>query len=209
VCEADCGACLEPASDDPDPEHDNSTGDESSGSGAASAPAGAGSTGPARWHWPSVTVLKPLKGADDEGLEANLRSFVTQAYPGACEVILSVADRADPALALAQRVCAAPGRTVPCRVIVGDDPTAGLNPKVANLLRGYEASTAEFVLISDSNIRVDRLYLRDLMRAATVEGGDSVALLSSVVRGVQPRSLGSLLGAWRRLDVDMFLNVHT
>ena len=45
---------------------------------------------------PGISVLKPLKGVDDD-LEANLESFVRQDYDGPYEIILGAAEPDDPA----------------------------------------------------------------------------------------------------------------
>ena len=52
---------------------------------------------------PGVTVLKPLYGEEAE-LEANLQSFLTQAYPGPVQIVFGVQSDTDPALAVARRL---------------------------------------------------------------------------------------------------------
>ena len=45
---------------------------------------------------PSVTILKPLKGLDDNTIGC-LRTWLTQTYPGKLEVLFGVASPDDPA----------------------------------------------------------------------------------------------------------------
>ena len=52
---------------------------------------------------PPVSLLKPLKGLEEQ-LEACLRSFFEQDYPGELELVFASAERDDPALAIARRV---------------------------------------------------------------------------------------------------------
>ncbi len=63
-----------------------------------------------------VSILKPLKGIDDE-LEANLTSFCRQTHPR-YEIILGAAEASDPALAVARKVAAAHSH-LPIKVVAG------------------------------------------------------------------------------------------
>ena len=53
-------------------------------------------------HTPPVTILKPLKGLDEE-LEANLRSFFHLDYP-VYQLIFGIAEANDPAIAVVQKL---------------------------------------------------------------------------------------------------------
>src|SRR5579859_1298305 len=59
--------------------------------------------GQAALRYPSISVLKPLHGAEPE-LYENLLSFCSQAYAGSVQIVLGVQDPADPALSVALRV---------------------------------------------------------------------------------------------------------
>lgn len=133
-----------------------------------------------------MTILKPLKGLDDSLLE-NLATFFEQEYPGTFEIVFSVADADDSAVPVVRQAQARYPR-VSSRVVVARESRA-LNPKIANLLDSYRGSSMEYVLISDSNVRVGRGYLEGLMAEAR-----GAALASSLVRGVGGGgSLGALL----------------
>lgn len=133
-----------------------------------------------------VSILKPLCGTDDE-LYENLVSIVRQDYPD-FEVLFGTESPHDPALAVAHRVRREfPHRRI--RVLTGA-PRIGLNPKVCNVAMLAAAAENDWVLISDSNVRADRRYLR----AMTAELGDpNVELVSSVLAGTGERTLGALL----------------
>ena len=56
-------------------------------------------------NFPSVTILKPLHGAEP-GLLANLAGFCVQDYPGPVQIVFGVEDRADPAIDVVSRLIA-------------------------------------------------------------------------------------------------------
>jgi ceramide glucosyltransferase len=160
--------------------------------GRGSPSAGAGSPAPGSCilnhstPLPPISILKPLSGIDDN-LFDNLASFCEQEYP-AYEVLFCLQDANDPAYKVAKKVQAKyPDRDI---TIVAERCTAGLNPKVNNLLPGYRRSKYDTVLISDSNVLVDAGYLR----AITSNLADpEVGLVSNLVRGIGGRTLGSIL----------------
>ena len=131
--------------------------------------------------------MKPLKGAD-EGLAQNLSTFFTLNYPD-YELIFSVAERDDPAVVIVEQLMEAyPGTRA--KLIIGH-VEAGPNPKVNNLIRSYEEAQYDWILISDSNVRVRRDYLKRTM--GQVETG--VGLVTSIVSGHAPEGLGGHLEA--------------
>lgn len=134
-----------------------------------------------------VTILKPLKGAE-AGMRENLETFFRLDYP-VYEILFSVADRSDPACRIITELMDRnPG--VPARLIVGE-VNAGPNPKVNNMILAYEQAKFDWLLISDSNVRVHPDYLRRLV--AHLEPG--VGILTSIVAGCDPDNLGGKLEA--------------
>jgi len=135
---------------------------------------------------PPVSILKPLRGIDDN-LFDNLSSFCTQDYPE-YEILFSLQDHNDPAYKVAKKVQDKyPSRNI--KIIV-KRCNAGLNPKVNNLIPAYRESCHPYVLISDSNVMVDRNYLREIMKHT---GDPTVGLVSNVIRGIGGRSIGAIL----------------
>lgn len=135
---------------------------------------------------PPITVLKPLKGLD-EGLYENLESIARQDYP-AFEIVFGVDDPSDPALAVALQV-RRDFPHVPMRIVARPGRGA-LNPKIANLLNMFEVAQHDCVLISDSNVWVDELYLQAI---ATDLGQPDVGLVSNVIVGRGEETFGALL----------------
>lgn len=135
---------------------------------------------------PSVTVLKPLAGADAR-LADNLLSFFQQDHPD-YEILFGCEDAGDPAVAVAEALIAAhPG--VRARVVVHQGPRGG-NPKVRNLRGIIDLARHDLVLVSDSNVWAPPGYVRE---AAGLWGGD-VGLVTNLFVGVPgPRAP---LAAW-------------
>jgi ceramide glucosyltransferase len=134
-----------------------------------------------------VSILKPLKGAD-AGIEENLASFFALDYPD-FELIFSIADPRDPVRPVVLRLMER-HPSVRARLIEGA-VDAGPNPKVNNLIRSYDLTRHDLVLISDSNIRVEPRYLKRLI--AHLDNG--VGVITAVVAGVSPERWGGRLEA--------------
>src|SRR5947207_15404434 len=79
---------------------------------------------------PPVTILKPLHG-EDPGLYDNLRSFCQQAYP-VVQVVCSVRDQADPAIAVVRRLQADLPHTDLALVVAPE--VHGTDLKISNLI---------------------------------------------------------------------------
>jgi ceramide glucosyltransferase len=142
--------------------------------------------GKASGFTPPVSILKPLKGIDDN-LFDNLDSFCSLDYP-VYEIIFALRSADDPAYKVARKVKERhPEKDIR---IVAEWCDEGLNPKVNNLTPAYRVSKHGFILISDSNVLVDKDYLRDTVRH--MEDAE-VGLVSNLIRGVRSRTVGSLL----------------
>lgn len=145
-----------------------------------------GKRNPLSEFYPPISILKPLKGLDDS-LFDNLASFCTQDYPE-YEIIFSLQDHNDPAYKVAKKIKERyPERNIS---IIVERTNTGLNPKVNNLIPAYKASKYDYVLISDSNVMVERDYLKEIVKH--MEDPD-VGLVSNVIKGVGGNSIGSIL----------------
>lgn len=123
-----------------------------------------------------ITILKPLHLAEP-GLEANLRTFLRQDYDGAIQIVFGASSQADPALAIAKAL----RREFPradIDFVVG--PNSGAtNPKVANLINMVARAKHELLVLSDSDIRVGREYLRRIAAEFDESNVGAVSLLYS------------------------------
>lgn len=137
---------------------------------------------------PSVSILKPLCGADAEQL-ANLSSFCEQDYPE-YEVLFGALDPEDPSLENARRVAEShPG--VPVRIVAGGD-AFGHNRKVCTLERLAAAANHEVFVLCDSDMRVEPDYLA---RVVAPLSGPDVGLVTCLYRGRHARGLAARLEA--------------
>lgn len=119
---------------------------------------------------PEVTVLKPLHGLETE-LEADLRSFIDQDYPGRFRLRLGLQSPDDAALPLARRLAAEhPGRVD----VVLDAQGHGANRKVSNLINLAANAEGEVFVLSDSDMRVGPDYLRRVVGALGAPGVGAV-----------------------------------
>ena len=144
---------------------------------------------PAPAHRPSVTILKPVYGADP-GLYENLRSFCRQAYDGPVQVVIGAHRESDPAVAIARQVIAdLPDADI---ALVIDGALSGSNFKVCNLANMMVAAKHEVLVIADSDMRVEPHYL-DAVVAPLLEPG--VGLVTCLYKGRPERGLASGLGA--------------
>lgn len=137
--------------------------------------------------WPAISLLKPIKG-DEEELRANLRSFFVQDYAGELEIVFATADADDAGLAAAHELAREfPNVTV--RFVLSD-ANYGLNPKLSNLAAALDAAAHDLVLQSDANVRVRPDYLTRIVGELLAE---DAALLSSMVVGEGEQSAGAAL----------------
>jgi ceramide glucosyltransferase len=137
---------------------------------------------------PPVTILKPLFGAQPETYEC-LRSFCEQAYPR-YQVIFGVCDPQDPAVAVVHRL----QREFPDLdlVLAADRKEHGSNRKVNNLINMMAVARHDYLVISDSDVKVDRNYLARLLPPLLDAG---VGIVTCGYRGVPRPGIWSLLGS--------------
>jgi ceramide glucosyltransferase len=127
--------------------------------------------------WPAVTVLKPVCGME-KGLEDNLRSVCEQDHPD-YQVVLSAQRADDPALPLLQKLRREYGSERVTLVVAEGEPAA--NGKVFNLIHALAAARHDVLVISDSDVRVPRDYLRTIVAPLS---DPTVGYSQTIYRGV-------------------------
>lgn len=119
----------------------------------------------------AVTILKPLHGAEP-GLFENLATFCRQDYAGAVQLVFGVSHPSDAAIPAVERLRTEfPERDI---AIVIAPPATGTNPKVANLINMSGRIAHDIVVVADSDIRVPRHYLRQVVGALERQDGGAV-----------------------------------
>jgi ceramide glucosyltransferase len=136
--------------------------------------------------FPPVSILKPLKDTDPDIYQC-FRSHCWQDYPE-YEIIFGVSDPGDPAVASVEQL----QREFPdhaIRLVVSPNKL-GANLKVSNLAQMLQAARYQHLLVNDSDIRVERDYLRRIIAPLADE---HVGLVTCLYRGVAASTLGSEL----------------
>ena len=137
---------------------------------------------------PPVSILKPLKGIDPEIYES-FRSHCLQDY-SEYEIVFGVSDPADPAVASVERLQGEfPDRAI--QLVVCPN-ILGPNLKVSNLEQMVQAARFEYLIVNDSDIRVEPDYLQ---RVVAPLADENVGMVTCLYRGVAAPTLGSQLEA--------------
>ena len=143
---------------------------------------------------PAVSLFKPLHGAE-VGLEENLRSFFEQDYGDSAslnsrvEILFCARTLDDEGMEIARRVAADyPG--VVTKFIASGEPWAA-NAKACSMVVMAKAATHDLWVISDSDVRVTRNYLRHIVLPfADAKVGCATCLYRGVANG----------GLWTQLE---------
>jgi ceramide glucosyltransferase len=138
---------------------------------------------------PHVSILKPLKGIDPQ-IYQSFRSHCLQDY-SEYEIIFGVSDTNDPAVASVNQL----QREFPNREIrlVVCEKILGTNVKLSNLVQMLPSARYEYLIVNDSDIQVERDYLRRIMQPFADEPSSSarVGVVTCLYRGVPEQTFGS------------------
>jgi ceramide glucosyltransferase len=136
---------------------------------------------------PPVTVLKPVHGMEPR-LGQSLESFFRQDYPE-FEIIFGARRADDAALALARELMQKyPG--VRAKIVVAGEPPWS-NAKVYSLVKMMAEASHDLLVISDSDVEVERNYLREVVQPFR---DPQVGCVTCLYRGVP------VDGLWSRLE---------
>jgi len=137
---------------------------------------------------PGVTILKPLCGNEHELYEC-LRSFCDQAYPR-FQIVFGVSDGDDPAVDVVNRL----QREFPAvdLQIAIDRRQHGSSRKVSNLINMMSLARFDYLVISDSDVRVMPDYLARVVNPLL---DPAVGIVTCTYRGTPRPGLWSLLGS--------------
>ncbi len=109
---------------------------------------------------PPLTILKPLCGLDWESY-TSLASFCEQDYPQ-YQIVFSVQKADDPSIEIVQKL----QQNFPHLAIelVISDRGIGINPKINNLANAITKAKYPLLVLSDSDIRVEKDYLKTIVQ---------------------------------------------
>lgn len=131
-------------------------------------------------------MLKPVKGTDPEMYES-FRSHCLQDYPE-YEILFGISHAEDPAAALVEKL----QREFPDRAIrlLLCEQDLGANGKVSSLVQLAALAKHQFLLVNDSDIRVERNYLRTVISELQKP---NTGLVTCLYRGIPARTFASRL----------------
>lgn len=151
---------------------------------------------------PGVTILKPVRGIESPHTYDNFASFCNQDYPAdKIQIIFGCQDPLDPVIEIVRRL----QRDFPDRKIdlicSGSLPGAGSNLKVRNLIAMLPVAEFEHLVLCDSDMRVDREYIRRIVAPfrhqstgeVATSNAKQVGLVTCPYRGALPQSLSAIL----------------
>ncbi len=142
---------------------------------------------------PPVSLVIPVCGIDNYG-EDTLRSAFNCNYPR-YQVIFCAARADDPVVPLVRRLIA-DHPWADAQLLIGDDAVSA-NPKLNNVVKGWEAASYDWIAIVDSNILIRRDYIQRLLAARRAGTG----LVCSPPAGCAPS------GFWAGVEC-AFLNTY-
>ena len=152
---------------------------------------------------PSVSLLKPLKGADDE-LFAALQSHCLQQYSGPWEILCAVSSLEDPAARVVADLQTAYPH-VALRLIVCPE-RLGTSGKVSNLVQAFREARFDHLLINDSDIHVGPQYLARIMAGFSAtsrnrkQAAQPVGMVTAPYFGCANPDARGRIAVWSKLE---------
>lgn len=121
---------------------------------------------------PKVSIIRPVAGLENH-LEACIESTFRLSYPN-CELIFCADEPNDAAIPIV-RSCIEKYPNIDARIVTGRDDISA-NPKLNNVVKGWRAATADYVIMSDSNTLLPTDYVEQLL----AKWDDKTGVVSSV-----------------------------
>jgi len=140
-----------------------------------------------------ISIVRPLCGTENFS-EGTLRSTFQLNYP-CYEILFCVASSSDPVIPLARRIMEGHPH-IPARLLIGNDRISD-NPKLNNVVKGWEAARHTWIVMADSNVLMPADYLHRLLGTWQADTG----VVSSPAVACWPD------GPWAELE-SAFLNTY-
>ncbi|MCL2760754.1 MAG: bacteriohopanetetrol glucosamine biosynthesis glycosyltransferase HpnI [Desulfuromonadales bacterium] len=140
-------------------------------------------------HTPPVTVIKPVKGVD-EGSYKNFASFCTQNYEN-FQLIFTLSSEDDPVIPVIKKLINDfPKIDIQFVINSALHTFYGPNYKVVNLINAIPFVKHDIIIISDSDIRVRKDYLKNIVAPFYDE---KVGLVTSLYRSPEVHGITTAL----------------
>ena len=140
-----------------------------------------------------VTIIRPVCGLENFS-EETLRSAFRLIYPR-YEIVFCVASASDPIVPVIRRMIEAHPE-VTAQLLIGNNRVSS-NPKLNNVVKGWEAASHAWIVMADSNVLMPPDYLHRLLGTWRNDTG----LVTSPAIGCRPE------GIWAELEC-AFLNTY-
>ena len=149
---------------------------------------------------PSVSILKPVKGLDEDSY-GNFASFCAQDYSGAVQLLFAVASPDDPVIAVINQLMGDfPDHDISLTI---NPAIHGPNHKVSNLINVFPKARHDIIIVCDSDIRVAPGYLASVTSHFSEP---RVGLVSSLYRSSRVHGIATAVEA-TGFTVEMIPNV--
>jgi ceramide glucosyltransferase len=138
---------------------------------------------------PAASIVKPVRGLDHEAYE-NFASFCRLDYPQ-YELVFAVSDVDHQVCAVIEKLRA---DFPACSIrLITEVPCLGTNDKVNNLCQLVQSAKYDFIVMSDSDVRVEPDYLKEVIAPfANPEVGAVTAFYKSISAGNLASKLSAL-----------------
>jgi ceramide glucosyltransferase len=144
--------------------------------------------GPKTPFMPPASIVKPVRGLDHEAYE-NFASFCRLDYPE-YEVVFAVSDVSDPVIPVIEKLRA---DFPACSIrLITNIPHVGTSDKVNNLCQLAQNAKYNLLVMSDSDVRVDPDYLKQV---AAPFADREVGVVTAFYRSLSAGNLASNLDA--------------
>ena len=143
---------------------------------------------------PAVTIFKPICGMEQR-MDENLRSFCEQDYPE-YQIIFGLHGNDDDAIPVIQKIIEDYPQ-LDLEMII-DTRLHGSNHKVSNLINMFPAAKHEILVVSDSDMRVRKNYLHDVVApfANTANGAVTCLYSGRTDDGVASKLNAMFINEW-------------
>ena len=142
--------------------------------------------------WPSVSILKPVKGLDSD-TKRGFESFINQVYPGELEVIFAVEGLDDPVVPLIRELQAVhPNKRIQ---LIDSSPRQYPMGKANNVIAAQRAATGAVYISADSDLIANPDDAKRMVRLLLSKSNIGAVGAIPVYRGMKDLGAG-LMGAY-------------
>lgn len=155
-------------------------------------------TAPRLTEWPSVTVVRPIKGVDP-GTEQNIEALLASRYNGQIRYLFVLDDERDPVVPIVRGALARHPELDTELIFVGEPP-ANRTGKINKMIRASEGVRSDIIAFCDSDTRPFAHQLEDLVAQLWAFPDNGIAFAPAVAVAEKARAgdvgYALLMNAW-------------